>query len=259
MNTLKTINGKSLSEILDELSADIPEDLLKRTYDGYAYFSIQVYQDRLNTVVGRANYDYMEDNLSSTVVSDVTAINVRGTITLKYDDGSICLQRSAYGSENVGVRSGKEGPEKAGKPNDLSNSIKAAATDAFVQCCKKLGIAERQLRDIRSKDKKPGKGETSSRSNNSAAKEYKLTIDGVVRAIGEKGFKASATIDGREKVSLKIWVRSEAYEQITSLMGSVQNFITKYKGANISVIGTRGSYNGEQELEVSSLILKKSA
>lgn len=258
MNTLKTINGKSLNEILDELSADIPEDLLKRTYDGYAYFGIQVYQDRLNAVVGRANYDYMEDSLSSTVVSDVTAINVRGMITLKYDDGSICLQRSAYGSENVGVRSGKEDPEKAGKPNDLSNSIKAAATDAFVQCCKKLGIAEKQLRDIRSKDKKTGKGETS-RSNNSAAKEYKLTIDGVVRAIGEKGFKASATIDGREKVSLKIWVRSEAYEQITSLMGSVQNFITKYKGANISVIGTRGSYNGEQELEVSSLILKKSA
>ncbi len=258
MTEMRTINGKPLNVILEELSANIPEELIKRTYDGYAYFAIHVYQDRLNEVVGQANYNYSEDNLCTVTVNGVTAVNVRGTITLKYDDGTACIERTAYGSENVGVASESESG-KAGKPNGLSNSVKAAATDAFVQCCRKLGIADKQLRDIRACDKDKGKRRGGSEMRRGSGQEYKLRLDGAIRAIGEKGFKASALLNGNERVNVKIWVNSDAYKQITSQMGNIQTFATKCKGIDITVIGVKGIYNGEAEIEVNSLVLKKSA
>ncbi len=256
----KTINGHTKEEMLDLLMAEIPSDRLDHTWDGYAYYGMQVYQDRLNEVVGGGNYDYIEDGLCETTVHGVTAINIRGTITVRYDDGSICLQRSVYGSENVGVRSASakdsEGGQNVGDPNNLSNSVKAAATDAFVQCCRKLGIADRQLRDIRNADKK--KGRTSQNRQKSESEEFKVQLVGGFTGIGEKGFKIPIVMNG-ERMSVKLWVDSEAYAQITKCMGTVQNFVTKCKDTPITIKGKKGVYRGESEIEATSLVLKKSA
>ncbi len=259
VNELKTINGLTREEMLARLCENIPEERLGHNYAGYAYFGIQVYQDRLNSVVGGGNFDYVEDALCTTVVGGVTAVNIRGTITIRYDDGSVCLQRSAYGSENVGVKSDKDGAGRAGEPNDLSNSIKAAATDAFVQCCRKLGIAEQQLRAIRASDKKQNKSGNGDRQRRIADQSYRVKISGPCTKIGDKGFKVPALIDNGEKVNLKIWVRSDAYEQISKMVGQVPDFVRKCQGSEITIVGKKGSYNGEAEIEASSLVVKQTA
>jgi hypothetical protein len=254
----KTVNGHTKDEVLKLLTANIPEGCLDHTFDGYAYYPMQVYQDRLDEVVGVGNYDYIEDSLSETVVHGVTAINIRGTITIRYDDGDVFIQKSVYGSENVGVRNSSstkaEEGQREGDPNNLSNSVKAAATDAFVQCCRKLGIADRQLREIRKKEKEEGRTKKKAKD----ASEFRVMISGQYRSIGEKGFKLPAILDGKE-VSIKLWVNSEAYTQIVSGLGTVQNFVSKYKGTEVRVIGKKGEYKGETELEAISLVNKKSA
>ncbi len=253
----KTINGLTPEEVLKQLEADIPVIQLKRTWAGYAYFAIQTYQERLNAIVGLGHYDYIEDGLCTTTVGGVTAVNIRGTIVIRYDDGSEFLRRSSYGSENVGVR-GEDKPEKAGEPNDLSNSIKAAGTDAFVQCCRKLGIAEKQLRAIREADKHSGK-DSSEKGKNTAPSKYRVKFGSTCNSIGDKGYKLSAQLEGQGNINLKIWVDSEAYKQIVDRMGTIQNFVSKCKGSDVTVIGKKGSYKGEPEIEVGSFVMKQSA
>ncbi len=260
MENAKTINGHTKEDMIKLLEAKIPDEQLSRTWDGYAYYKMQVYQDRLDAVVGGGNYDYIEDDLRETTVHGVTSVSIRGTIIVRYDDGSICLQRSVYGSENVGVRSDSaddtEGGQSAGDPNNLSNSIKSAATDAFVQCCRKLGIADRQLRDIRNLDKE--KGRSSSKKPKTEYEEYRIQLIGGFTGIGEKGFKIPVMVNG-EKTSVKLWVNSEAYTQITKYMGSVQNFVAKCKNTSLTVRGRKGVYRGESEIEISSLVIRESA
>ncbi len=253
MEILKTINGKRREEVLELLQADFPKECIERNYGGFAYFSIRSYQERLNEVIGSGNFDYIEDQLSTVTVGGVTAVNIRGTIIVRYDDGSVWVQRTAFGSENVGVRSDDDKNGKAGVPNDLSNSVKAAGSDAFVQCCRKLGIGDRQLREIRNEEKVNKKGKGSS-GKSSAGQSYKIKIGGSCSAIGEKGFKLPAFI-GEEKVSLKIWVNSEAYKQITSYVDTVPNFASKYSGKCLTIVGKKGAYNGETELEACSLVV----
>ncbi len=60
-------------------------------------------------------------------------------------------------------------------------------------------------------------------------------------------------------MNLKIWVRSDAYEQIIKMVGQVPDFVRKCQGSEITIVGKKGSYNGEAEIEASSLVVKQTA
>jgi len=142
----RTINGKSFDEIIKELSAPFDvSDFQKNIFD-FFYLPVEKYQQRLDEVVGILNYDFVTTKPQTCIIGTVPHISLCGTITLRDDDGNPVCSKSACGGAPVILKS--KDNEAAAYKNDLET----ATQDVFKRCCKKLGIAEAQLKSLRQKN-----------------------------------------------------------------------------------------------------------
>ena len=143
----RTINGKNISKIMEELQADFPSDAIQtRSYDGIPYMSVDVLRKRLDDVVGIGHYNEIYSEAKIVQVRDTYATNVKCRLEFLDDDFNICLVKEANGGSNIAFPKDKSTDEELTKTQSVPNDLYAAGTDAFKKICKNLlHIGEKQI------------------------------------------------------------------------------------------------------------------
>lgn len=152
----RTINGKPLESIIQELQADFPPEAIeKRDYDGIYYIGVDAYRERLNTVIGIAHYNELYDEVEVVKAQDSYATKTKCRLEILDDEFNIVIVKESAGGSNIAFPK-VDGPDKDkdGKPikvpgtttNSLPNDFDSACQDAFKRICKKqLLMGKRQL------------------------------------------------------------------------------------------------------------------
>lgn len=160
----KTINGKSLSQIMAELAADFPPEAIQtRDYDGVHYINVDDFRSRLNSVVGIDHYNERYTPVEIIQAKDTLAVKTLGTIELLDDDYNVIIVKQSPGGSNIAFpkmekvdASGKKVTGSDGKPvmipgnmtNSIPNDLDSACQDAFKRICRnKFDMGKRQLKD----------------------------------------------------------------------------------------------------------------
>lgn len=157
----RTINGKPISQILNELAADLPENsICYRTFDKMPYIPIEVFTERLNSVVGIDHYNEKYKELTITHANESYCVNVIGSITLLDDNYEPLFTKEIGGGSNINFSNIDELDEngnvlldkydkpkkiKSSSTNSVPNDTTSACQDAYKKICKKLGIGVNQL------------------------------------------------------------------------------------------------------------------
>ena len=98
----KTINGKSLSQIMAELAADFPPEAIQtRDYDGVHYINVDDFRSRLNSVVGIDHYNERYTPVEIIQAKDTLAVKTLGTIELLDDDYNVIIVKQSPGGSNI--------------------------------------------------------------------------------------------------------------------------------------------------------------
>lgn len=241
----RTINGKPIQKVVEELKAPFADAEIKENPAGYAYLAYELFRQRLDTVVGM-NYDYVISQVAWVTIGEKTHISCVGTLSIRDDNGNIVTVKSATGGADVITRSSDGVAVKPG------NDAKTADHDAFKSCCRMLGIADEQLR-ARRKGKKSNGGTTGQTSNSTQSgvqeEKIRVVVMGAFSSLaGGKGYKAPAVIkETGEKVSLVLW--KEGMEAVKKYM-TLGEFFDKYKSKEFSIVATRNTFtprNGTKE------------
>lgn len=250
-----TINGLSRADVIKQIEADFPANLIKYDNDNHPYFPATAYQTRLNEIISIFNYDFTVSPHKIISFKDKHYVTVVGTLTLKYDDGTPALVREAEGGSEIIII------KATGMPKELTNDIKMAATDAFKACCRKLGMAEKQLQKLKNSRQSSGGNSNNqqnsrpaqnnnqqntkqSRNNNQAPEEaYRVVITGQFEQLNNGGFKAPAKdVQSNEVVSLVFW--SDAVQKVEEKM-SMNDFCKAYVNKALSVMAQKSTYNSK--------------
>lgn len=164
MATTKTINDKPLKQIMEELAADFPPEVIqRRDYDGVLYINVDAYRDRLNQVVGIDHYNERYTPVEIIQAKDSYAVKTLGTIELLDDDYNVILIKEASGGSNIAfpkvdALDEEEKPLKDDKGNNiqkagritysLPNDFDSACQDAFKRICRnKFNMGKQQLKE----------------------------------------------------------------------------------------------------------------
>lgn len=150
----KTINGKTIEQILDELQEDFPpESIEKRDYDGIYYIGVDAYRERLNTVIGIGHYNELYEPVEIIRAQDTYATKTKCRLEILDDDFNVILIKESAGGSNIAFPKVDE-KDKDGKSikvpltttNSIPNDLDSACQDAFKRICKKqLLMGKRQL------------------------------------------------------------------------------------------------------------------
>lgn len=146
-----TVNGKSLRQVEEELAAPFPESAFKQSDVSGDYLPVKEFEDRLDSVVGRLNYDRVtepfggiEEVCGSYVIRAIT------TITVYDDDREKVVTKTAQGGYSVII------VKETGKPKELKSDVASAGAESFKNCAKLLGIGVDQIRE-KAADRKKGR------------------------------------------------------------------------------------------------------
>ena len=125
-----TINGKSVEQVVKELSVPFSEEDKEKTRQGFVSVNVQKYRDRLDSVVGVFNYsvEVIDTKYTETAILKTVAI------TIFYDDGRVAVTKHGDGGDLLVY------PEGSTKPKDIGNTNESATSDAFKRACKLLRI-----------------------------------------------------------------------------------------------------------------------
>lgn len=237
----RTINGKELCTIMEELSASFAEDQFKVNPAGFNYLPFEVYLERLDNVVGNLNYDFEISQTTWVQIEDKYHISTVGKITLRDDLGEVVTVKSATGDADVIMK-------KTGEVVKPGNDAKTAAHDAFKGCCRMLGVGDEQLRDKRKNRNGSSSGSSGGSSQKGTEEIVRVLMNGETKSLGGKGYKVPAIIrQTGEKVSLVLW--NDAVEAVQKYM-PIAEFFTKYNGKEFTAVCTRSSFkynNGSTE------------
>lgn len=247
----RTINGKTLEQVISELQAPFAQQEFKDNPAGYIYLPYESYRKRIDSVIGVFGYDFTITQTDWVIVGEKSHISCIGTLSLRDDAGNIVVVKSATGDADVIYRNSDGAVVKSG------NDAKTAANDAFKSCCRMLGIGDEQLRAKRTENRKnssPDRRNTNSSpaSRNEAEEEtLRVVVRGSFKSLSGKGYKAPAVIkETGEQVSLVLW--KEGIEEVTKYM-PLAEFLEKYRDKEFSIIAKRNVFqkkNGSPETQV---------
>ena len=234
----KTINGMARQEVVQKLNAPFEEADIKKDRNGFDYVEIGSFQKRLNEVLGTLNYDFEIDSEEIKIVGGKESIFVTGHITVRYDDGTECCRKSATGGTDIIV------VKDTGKAKDSASDLKSAVSDLFKACCKKLGVADDQLRALKNK-----KIEGQQTRPNSEEVTVKAFLSGEFKDLGGKGYSVTAKINDGD-VSLMFW--SDAVKKVEEKV-KFDKFVQIYTNRTITLAGKWGEYKGKKQFTVSNI------
>lgn len=128
----KTINGKTVQQVIEELTAPFLETDKDRRANSYVFVNVQRYRDRLDSVIGMFNYSV------ETKESFFNEYGIFKTveISIYYDDGTLAVKKDGDGGDHFVFQKDSE----IRVPMNLGNTNESAESDAFKRACKKLGI-----------------------------------------------------------------------------------------------------------------------
>lgn len=227
----RTMNGMPLNEIWERLSAEFPqEDIKKHPSTNMEYVSVEKIEERLNQVVGMGNWNFFtdppqicrfgKDNHESCVVS--------GRLVL-YDDNRIPVVRSTCGASDIIY------PTGSNRPTSVANALDSAVQDVFKRCAKRFGIAKKE------KNAMHGNG---NRGQIQTEKLMKVTFLGAFRALPKGGAK-SKVLYGEKTLEMVIW--SKEWETLQKKYSG--SFRVGNKLNEITFYGTEKEYRGTLQLE----------
>lgn len=209
----RTINGKSLKEVFDELRTPLDERLIqRRSHDGFYYFDIGAYRAKLESVVGIDHFNEMYDAAKVEKLEDSYVIHSRCVLEFLDDNYEVICRKSACGATNVEFPKDKDTNERLTTSSTIYNDIYNSNVDAFKRICKnQFHIGEEQ---IAAKNAKPVFTGTVSNFNRTDNGHYFGTI----------------TLEDGRKVNLAVF------------KNSAESFISAYtdKPSKISFYGDMG-------------------
>lgn len=155
----RTINGKTISQVLEELAADYPsEDIETREYDNVKYISHETLRQRLDTVIGVDHYNEHYPCVEVVESGKTIGIKCNGILEILDDDYDIVFVKEAVGGSTITFpkmqdANGKQLKDANGEAiysaytTSFANDCEQAAIDAFKRICKKLHMT-RQLQEM---------------------------------------------------------------------------------------------------------------
>lgn len=241
----RTINKKSIDQVMTELAAPFPK-LMYNKY-GYPYLEYETYKERMDLVVGAVNYDYDLREKSFTKVGEKYHISVIGVLTIRDDNGNEVVTKSAIGGADVILSSGTKEAVK------ISIDEKTAYDDAFKSCCRMLGVADKQIREAR-KGIKPS---DSAPQNEGPVEVCRVQVIGAFKTV-KGGYKAPAVIvETGENIMLVFW--QNAVEEVEKLVPFAK-FIEMYnaeKQNSFRVYAARNVFKMKNNKTEEQLIVSK--
>ena len=241
----RTINGKSINQVMTELAAPFPE--LKYNNYGYPYVEYEAYKERMDMVVGALRYDFNLREKSFTKVGEKYHISVTGTLTVHDDAGNAVVAKSAIGGADIILSSGTKEAVK------IANDEKTASHDVFKSCCRMLGVADKQIREAR-KTRKPG---DSVPQHEGPVEVCRVQVTGAFKTV-KNGYKAPAVIvETGENIMLVFW--KNAVEEVEKLIPFAK-FIEAYaaeKQNSFRVYASRNIFQMKNNRTEEQLVVSK--
>lgn len=272
----RTINGKSVKQILEELKEPFPGDAFKEhPYTKRSYIPVYLVKRRLDDVLG-LNYDFTTGDLQLWKNGSQQNIALIGAITIRDDEGKIVSVRGMGGgstiiypnkddsagsksaesssasqkeAENVSEPTGPETTKKAA-PANVSNDIASASMDVLKRSAKLFGVGDDQLREMRNLKPGPLNVSRGARANSSQneLQEFQVVLKSGFSTIGSDGYIATVELNS-QKIKMVVW--KDGQNAICSLKKdySMAAFISECKiGKTLTFLGTKGNYKGEDRL-----------
>ena len=241
----RTINGKPVSQIVEELATPFPE--VKYNTYGFPYVEYETYKERMDMVVGVFNYDYVLSEKSFTKVGEKSHISVIGTLTIHDDVGNVIVTKSAVGGADIILSSGTKEAVKIG------NDEKTASHDAFKSCCRMLGVADKQIRE----ERKTRKSNVSAPQQEGPVEVYRVQVTSAFKTV-KGGFKAPAVIvETGENIMLVFW--KSAVDEVEKLI-PFSKFIEAYRAEaqkSFRVYATRNIFKMKNNRTEEQLVVSK--
>lgn len=244
----RTINGREPSEVTALLTEEIPENLLDHNPSGYAFFPKDVYQNRLDDVIGVLNYSFEITEPQLVTIGSRQHIALKGSLIIRDDDGNVFCVKDATGCVPVIIV--KETQEAAAAKNDFES----AASDAFKRCCKLLGIGRRQLKEERKKGKKSS-SERSTASNQPSTL-MRVQIKSSWKALGTKGHSCNVVVlQGGTPADYELVVWESGRAKIEEII-PMEKFMKLYvPGKEFSLMGHLSVFNGRNGTSRTQIVL----
>lgn len=248
----RTINGKSIAKVLEELQAPFPRECIEYNKYNYPYIKAEFYHERLDEVVGIMNYDFIiTHNTWVNIKEDVMVINCVGTLSLKDDNGVVVASKSAEGTDVITMSKGK-----VVKPG---NDAKDAQQDAFKSCCRMMGIGDKQVREARKKVNDNTAGVVDEAGKENGDQIYVVKINGPFSTFYNKkrefvGYKVPVMdTDTKERYQLVIYADSGVKEIEKTV--PMKQFVEVYTyGTKLKVGGYYQKLNnGEKQIVMKSV------
>lgn len=185
----KTVNGKSLSEVMKQLRE---KKLPKADKGRFKYFKINEFVSAFDSIVGISNYNVEYTDLTySQISTGQEKYSVKCRISILSDDGEVLLVRESYGDYTCQYE------KETGKDVNLQNSSEFACHAAFKNAAKRFGIFGRydDVYELGSSENKPVKNIA---SPNDVILNFRT--EGVFERIGDKEGRPIYRINVHEKV-----------------------------------------------------------
>lgn len=245
MMVQRTINGKPLQEVLKELTKPFKTDDFMLNPFGYYYLPVEKFRKRIDEVVGIFNYDFTTSEPKITIVGTRPHISLMGSITIRDDNGNPVTTKSTCGGAMVTM------VNETNEAASLKNDLNSAAIDVFKRCCKSLGMAETQLKNLRVN----GKNHIQADSTEPVSL-YRVTLLEAFSTVGKKGYGALCQIEGEtERRRLMIW---ESGQKEIEKYITMSNFINRYQaGKSFSLYGYKTVFTRNNGEKIKQLVLTK--
>ena len=231
----RTINGKTLPDIIKELSKPFNSGLFKENLYGFPYLPVEAYRERLDEVVGSFNYDVSISHPELVTVGSRPQVMLKVAITIKDDKGSVVVTKEAPGGCAVILSN------NTGEVVSLKNDEESASGDGFKRCCKLLGMATKQLKELRDNKKES----TLVQSNEASlpTELYGVTIKERFSKMGKSdGYSAKVSLENGTVTTLVIW--KSAQEKIAEKI-PFERFLECYiPGKSFSLYGKQTTFSG---------------
>lgn len=243
-----TVNGKSLRQIQQELEAPFSETEMVEAQGGGKAISIGAYEDRLNQVIGVLNYDFITSEGRLEAIADRYMLHVSAHITIYDDERRPVVTKSACGGCNVII------VKETGNPKSLKSDLDSAVSEAYKNCCQKLNVGVRQLRESNKKNGRPQSRNQNQRENpqsgnqngSSDGKRVNIQLMQSLQS-GNKNYYAKAVMeDTGEQVVFKLFERElPAFEQKISIREFIDGF---GNGTSMNFVGKESSFKGSNQI-----------
>lgn len=243
-----TVNGKSLLQIQEELEAPFSEAEMVDAQGGGKAIPIGAYEDRLNQVLGVMNYDFITSEGRLETIGDRHMLHVSARITVYDDARRPIVTKSACGGCNVII------VNQTGQPKSLKSDLDSAVSEAYKNCCQKLNVGVKQLREKnkktnRNQDRDSRGNQNPDMGNKTGSTDGKRVKVRLMQSLqsGNKNYYAKAAyLDTGEQVVFKLFEREyPAFEQKIA----IRDFVARCgNNTEMNFVGKESSFKGSNQI-----------